>query len=917
MSLTAGTRLGPYEILSLLGSGGMGEVYRAKDTKLGRDVALKILPDTFTHDPERLARFRREAQVLAALNHPHIGAIYGLDEAGGQQFLVLELVDGESLDRRIARGGPIPVDEALAIAKQIAEALEAAHEKGIIHRDLKPANIALTKDGNIKVLDFGLAKAPEAAGAERNELANSPTITSPAMMTGAGTILGTAAYMSPEQAKGRAADKRSDIWAFGCVIYEMLTGRRPFDGEDVSDTLAAVLRGEPDWTLLPRDLPPAIRLLVQHCLAKDRRQRVGDVAAAQFALAHATGLTDQIAPPAVVPAVPPTPRASVVRMGAGVLLVAAAVALAAWRFGPADVAPTVVRFSFGPITNLNGFSRHLIAISPDGLQLAYAADNRLFVRALAEPDAHAIPGSEVRLALASPAFSPDGRSLAFHSENAIKRISVTGGAPFTVCPADSPFGISWDETGIVFAPASKPGVFRCSPNGGTPEQLAAVSDGEQAQSPQLVANGSALLFAISKITDGNNRWDKGQIVLQNMKSGTRKTLVAAGSDPRYLPTGHLIYAIGGIEFAVAFDPVRQEVIGAAVPVLQGVRRTNVGGIGGGAAQLATSRTGTLMYLAGPVETASDQMDLVIADRSGTQSRLPVQTGPYVHVRASGDGRRLAVGSDDGAKEAIVWIYDLAGTSTMRRLTIGDRSRFPIWSADGERVAFQSDREGDLGIFLRRSDGSGPIERLTKAAEGEAHIPESWSPDGTHVLFSVQDKSKYVLWSVSVVDQRTEAFGHVESAEPIGAVFSPDGRWIAYASSPKGGGIITSERGVFIQPFPATGNMFQAPRQRLDFHPLWASKGTELIYIPSAVSGQMTVVSVATQPTVSFGKLTNVPARVTARRGSSSLRAHDILPDGRFVGFVPVGDSDPTDLAGAQIRVVLNWFEELKARVPTR
>jgi serine/threonine-protein kinase len=615
MSLTIGTRLGTYEILALLGSGGMGEVYRAKDTKLGRDVALKILPATFTHDLERLARFRREAQVLAALNHPHIGAIYGLDEAERQQFLVLELVDGESLDRRIARGA-IPVDEALAIAKQIAEALEAAHERGIIHRDLKPANIALNSDGNVKVLDFGLAKATETQVQAPSELANSPTITSPAMMTGVGTILGTAAYMSPEQAKGRAADKRSDIWAFGCVLYEMLTGRRPFDGEDVSDTLAAVLRGEPDWTLLPRDLPPAIRLLVQHCLAKDRRQRVGDVAVAQFALSHATGLTDQIAPTAVVPAGSTSPWTSVVRVGAGVLIVAIAVAVTAWRLRPAVVAPSVVRFSFGPSGTLSGYARHLLAISPDGLQLAYVADNRLFVRALAELESHAIPGSEVRLALNSPAFSPDGHSVAFYADNSIKRIAVTGGAPFTVCPSDSPFGINWDETGIVFAPASKPGVFRCSPNGGTPEQLAAVSDGEQAQSPQLVAGGSALLFAISKSTDGPNRWDKGQIVLQTLKSGTRKTLVAAGSDPRYLPTGHLIYALGGIEFAVAFDPVRQEVMGAAVPVLQGVRRTNVGGIGGGAAQLITSRTGTLIYLPGPVDTATDQMDLAIADRSG-------------------------------------------------------------------------------------------------------------------------------------------------------------------------------------------------------------------------------------------------------------------------------------------------------------
>jgi len=915
LALTPGSRLGIYEIGTSIGEGGMGQVYRATDTTLNRQVAIKILPDAFASDADRVARFEREAKTLASLNHPHIAAVYGFEKSSGTHALVMELVEGDDLAQRIARGA-IPIDEALPVAQQIAEALEAAHEQGIVHRDLKPANIKVRPDGTVKVLDFGLAKAAEFASTASARVSLSPTLTTPAM-TLAGMILGTAAYMSPEQAKGRPADKRSDVWAFGCVLYEMLTGRRAFEGEDVSDTLAAVLRGEPDWTLLPRELPPAIRLLVQHCLAKDRRQRVGDVAVAQFALAHATSLADQIAPAAVAPAASASPWISVVRVGAGVLIAASAVALTAWRLKPADVVPPIVRFSLGPTPNLGGYSRHLLAISQDGLQLAYVADNRLFVRALAESEPHAISGSEVRLAMTSPVFSPDGRFLAFHTDNAIKRIPVTGGPQFTVCPSDNPFGISWDETGIVFAPAGKPGVFRCPPDGGTPEQLAIVSDGEQAQSPQLVANGSALLFAISRTTDGPNRWDKAQIVLQTLRSGMRKTLVAAGSDPRYIPTGHLIYALGGIEFAVAFDPVHQEVIGAPVPVLQGVRRTNVGGIGSGAAQLSTSRTGTLMYLPGPVDTASDQMDLVIADRSGAQSRLPVPTGPYVHVRASGDGRRLAVGSEDGTKEASVWIYELSGTSTMRRLTIGDRSRFPIWSADGERVAFQSNREGDLGIFARRADGAGPIERLTKAPEGEAHVPESWSPDGTRMLFSVQNRSKYVLWSVTVADHQTAMVGHIESAEPIGAVFSPDGRWIAYASSPSGGGIRTSERGIFIQPFPPTGAIYQAPLQVLDFHPLWTSKGTELIYTPSAASGQMTVVGVVTQPTVSFGKLTNVVARVTARRGSSSMRAHDILPDGRFVGLVQSGEAGSTDFTAGQIRVVLNWFEELKARVPAK
>ena len=344
MPLPSGFHLGLYEIAAALGAGGMGEVYRAKDTKLGRDVALKILPASFTSDPERVARFRREAQVLASLNHPHIAQIYGLEEASGTQFLVLELVDGESLDKRIARG-PIPVDEALGIAKQIAEALEAAHEKGIIHRDLKPANVALTKDGSVKVLDFGLAKAAEATSGASADAMNSPTITSPAMMTGVGVILGTAAYMSPEQAKGRAADKRSDIWAFGCVLYEMLTGNRAFDGDDVSDTLAAVLRGEPDWTGIPADVSLPVRTLVQGCLEKNRTVRPSDIAVARFVLTHTTKLTDTISPPHVLPPVPSALRRYVMPMAVGVALTAAVASIAWWRLKPEVPERAVARFA--------------------------------------------------------------------------------------------------------------------------------------------------------------------------------------------------------------------------------------------------------------------------------------------------------------------------------------------------------------------------------------------------------------------------------------------------------------------------------------------------------------------------------------------------------------------------------------------
>jgi serine/threonine protein kinase len=381
VALAPGTRLGPYEVLTLIGSGGMGEVYRAKDTKLGRDVALKILPAAFTTDAERLARFRREAQVLASLNHPHIGAIYGVDEANGQQFLVLELADGESLDRRIARGA-LPVDESLAIAKQIAEALEAAHERGIIHRDLKPANIAVTKDGRVKVLDFGLAKATEASGVSI-DLANSPTITSPAMMTGVGVIVGTAAYMSPEQAKGRPADTRSDVWAFGCVLFEMLTGTRAFSGDSVTEILAAVLRSEPEWAALPAATPPAVRRLLRRCVQKDRTRRLQNAGDVRLEIEEAPG------EPVLAPR-----ESRLAWIVAAVLALALGSALAAlYLRQPVDAPEMRVEIVTPPTPDPISF-----AISPDGRRLAFVASGggapRLWVRPLDALTAQALAGTE-------------------------------------------------------------------------------------------------------------------------------------------------------------------------------------------------------------------------------------------------------------------------------------------------------------------------------------------------------------------------------------------------------------------------------------------------------------------------------------------------------------------------------------------
>jgi len=895
----------------------MGQVYRARDTKLSRDVALKILPDAFASDPDRLVRFTREAQTLAALNHPHIAAIYGFEHAAETRFLVLELVNGDTLADRLTQG-PLPFGDAIDIARQVADALGEAHEKGIVHRDLKPANIALGVHDQVKLLDFGLAKLAAMPSATSTTSASmSPTLTTPAIMTGIGTVLGTAAYMAPEQAKGREADKRSDVWAFGCVLFEMLAGKRPFDGEDVTDTLAAVLRGEPDWSALPFDLPTPVRALIERCLVKDRRQRVADVAVVQFVLADPTAVASRAAPAVAATTQPGARWRSLAPMLAASLLTAIVVGTGAWallRF-PRTAAP-VARF---PLMLPEGQTlttvRSVVAISPDGTALAYVAGSRLFVRSLSEFDAHELVGPAAASAVISPSFSPDGRSIALFADGAVKRVPVTGGTPVTVCSIDLPFGLTWDATGILVGQAGK-GIVRCPTNGGARETLATVAAGEQAYGPIMLPGGRTLLFTIAKAADGVARWDKGQIVAQTLASGARKTVVTGGSDARYAPNGQLLYAVGGIVFAAPFDAASQIVVGSPVPVIEGVRRAY--GANSGVTHFATSDNGTLVYIPGPTSTATSAFTIALADRAGTLTRLPIAPAPFDHVRASRDGKRLAIGSDDG-KQANVWIHELGATSALRRLTLVGKNRFPIWSPDGERVAFQSDREGDLGIFTQRADGTGAAVRLTTPAQDERHVPESWSPDGKVITFSSVKNNVFLLQTLTIQGGKIAPFGNVKSVEPIGSVFSPDGRWLAYYSAPDeivaGGSTSTLlNRGVFVQPFPATGEVYQVPKQLIDFQPLWSPKGNELFYVPTAASGQLATVSVTTKAAVTFGSPVLLPARVTGNRLSGATRAFDILPDGRFVGIVSPSDDVSTTIAPTQFRIVLNWHEELKQRV---
>ena len=897
--------------MAAVGEGGMGEVYRARDTKLNRDVALKILPEAFAADPDRLARFKREAQVLASLNHPNIGAIYGFEDSASTHALVLELVEGPTLAERIeglrAEGKGLPLDEALPIAKQIADALEAAHEQGIVHRDLKPANVKVRDDGAVKVLDFGLAKAMEPASSINPSLTNSPTITTPAMMTGVGTILGTAAYMSPEQAKGRPADKRSDVWAFGAVLYEMLTGRRAFEGEDVSDTLAAVLRAEPDWTALAPDVPVPIQTLVRRCLEKDRRTRIADISTARF-LMNEPALA--VAPAAAVAAPGPIRRPlwrRLIPIGV-VSIVAAAVTAIALLIARGTTASPVTRFvvMLPDGSQFSGTNRRLIAISPDGRQMAYAASARLLVRSMTDFEPRVIAGTE-GIGLTSPIFSPDGKELAFYSgaDQTIKRIAVAGGVASTICQLQgtAPLGVSWTGDSIVYGQNTR-GILRVSSKGGKPELLVAASNTppEALLAPQLLPGDRAVLFTV--VPGGN--LEGAQLAVQPLPSGQRKILTE-GTDARYVTTGHLVYWLRGTLYAVPFDVGRLELAGTPVPVVQGVNR-----IGGSPSpNFSVSDTGSLIYIPGPIGSPSGR-SLVLVDRAGHDEALKVASAAYAAPRFSPDGKQLAVGIDDG-KEANIWVYDLSSSKQIRQLTFGGKNRYPVWSANGERIAFQSDHEGDLGIFWQRADGKDTAARLTTPAKGIAHTPEAWSQSNERLSFSETGGDESAsLWTISLKDKdrKPERFGDIRSRAPFNSDFSPDGRWLAYTL--RDGGRAT----VHIRSFPPSGGSHYQLRDDAH-HPMWSRDGKELFYLGTANTVGLFAVSFTEQPSPAFG----IPAALASHQtfGATPVtpRNHDIARDGKFITVAdaaPNGSGAPT---APQIRVVLNWFEELKERVPVK
>jgi serine/threonine protein kinase/Tol biopolymer transport system component len=906
MALSPGTRLGPYEILSALGAGGMGEVYRARDTKLGRDVALKVLPDTFSHDPGRLARFRREAQVLASLNHPHIGGIYGLDELNGALYLVLELIDGENLATRIARG-PLPIDEALDIGRQIAEAIEAAHEKGIIHRDLKPANIAVTKHGIVKVLDFGLAKATEAASGALLDLPNSSTVASPTTMTGVGVILGTTAYMSPEQAKEHPADKRSDVWAYGCVLFEMLTGKQAFRGEEFPDTLANVLRSEPDWSLLGSDVPPLVRALLQECLRKDPRRRIADLSTALFVLSERTNLA---APPSSLvststtdPRVRSWSRVAIFSAASAIVTAGLATSLTwlSMAHQPAPLTRLTIPTTGTAALTINGVDRDL-TVTPDGTRVLYIGANgtELFVRPLDQLEPKALArGNSLRGVFSSP----DGQWVGYIDNLTIlKKVAITGGPPITVVTMDANSrGAAWlpDDT-IIFAtdnPVS--GLQRVAAVGGTATVLTR-PDRERGESaylwPETVPTGRAVLFTIMPVSGG---LDAAQVAMFDLDAGTQQILVRGGSHGHYVTSGHLVYAAGGTLRAVPFNLARRKVRDTPIAVLSRVVTSAFG-----AADVAIARDGTLVYADAPGGLART---LLWVDRQGREEPMNAPPRPYYYPRLSPDGTRIVVYSGD--QDWDLWLWDMARETLTRLTTDPANEAYGIWTLDGRRVVFSSSRSGRFNLFSQAIDGTRTAERQTESSNNQ--MPSALTPDGTNVLFHEQSPE-------TGLDLKMLTLGPSRRIVPLlttrfnesNGVVSPDGHWLAYESDSSG------RYEIYVRPFPSIEIGLWLVSTSGGTQPLWSRNGQELFYV--AADGGLMAVPVRPRGTIWS---TGVPRKVVNGRYVTSSNAtiardYDVSADGQRFLLVKQTGADST--AGLpQIVVVQHWDEELKRLAPAR
>jgi len=911
-AIDAGTTLGSYEILSVLGKGGMGEVWRARDMKLGREVALKTLPSGFSADADRLARFEREARVLASLNHPNIASIYGLEESRGMRFLVMELVEGETLAELLKRG-PLSIEEALKLGLQIATAIEAAHEKGVVHRDLKPLNIKITPEGKVKVLDFGLAKAFQV---EQQDVSNSPTISMAA--TARGMILGTAAYMSPEQARGFAVDSRTDVWAFGCVLFEMLSGRLAFQGETVSDILASVLARDPDLAAIHDRVNPRVEELVQHCLEKEPKRRwqaIGDVRMGIERLL-ASGEWN-----------PSAVQSAVSNWRLTGLVVAAAVIVAVgatWILKPVPKDPRpITRFDYElPEEQVfRNTGRPVIAVSPDGRHFLYNTTRGVFIRSMDSLTARLIPGTEE--GLVNPFFSPDGEWVGYGATTSgeLRKISITGGAPVSLAHVNLLFGASWGSDGNILFGQSE-GIMQVSQNGGQPKLVIKAKPGEAVFGPSLLPDGKTILYSVTR-AQGFTRWDQADIVAQRVDSTEQKVLLRGGNDARFVSTGHLVYAVGTVLFAVPFDAKALEAKGGPVPLITGIARASGPAGNSGAANYGFSNAGALVYLNGAATQPATQGVLAIVNRDGTVRRLDVPPADYRHPRVSPDGQYVAVESVADNGQSIVWVYNLSGTTTIRRLTQEGNNTRPIWTSNSRKVVYGSDREKPQGIFWQAADGSGVAERLTSAEEGVVHFPESWSPREDVFSFAAARTplvgSSWGLWTLSIngSDRKPALFYDVPIANEFGSVFSPDGKWIAYASNNNGTNEST-QFGIYVQPYPPKPGVKYEISRNGGAWPVWSPVAGELFYRLNVGEGNARIkaVTVAMSPP-GFTSDKDLPIRGFIQ--VTNYRDYDIMPNGKeFVMVFPMGaQTSSAAPPRPHINIVLNWFEDLKSRVTIR
>jgi hypothetical protein len=931
VTLAAGTRLGSYEILAAIGAGGMGEVYRAKDVRVDRTVALKVLPEEFFEDGERRQRFEREAKLLASLNHPGIAVLFSFEEISGRHVLSMELIEGEDLAQRIV-SGPLPLEESLSLAKQIAEALEAAHEKGIVHRDLKPANVKVTPDGRVKLLDFGLAKMFEAdrGPGSAPSVTKSPTLT--ARATAAGMILGTAAYMSPEQARGKPVDKRTDVWAFGCVLYEMLAGKRAFEGETVTDVLAAVLTREPDWSALRAPISSKVRELLRRCLQRDQKQRLRDIGDARIVLEEelaATGSSAAQLPIEEKTAAPSSAVASAERTsrerGSRRFLylswaIAAAFAAAAAAFALRVRAPQHQTVVQGQILlsseDLMDGGGAAVVVSPDGGLFAYVTRGtrgRLYLRRLDRLVPVEVPESDGAL---SPFFSPDGKWIGFFARGKLRKAPVSGGAPSTICDAALPRGAAWvSDDAIVFAPQTTGGLSLVSAYGGEPRVLTKAEVPARERShrwPAALPGGKAVLFSTQL---SGSDYDEGIVEAVELATGKRTVIHKGGAYPRWAPSGHVLFARKGTIYAVAFDPRRLVASGRPVPVLEKIMSSTGGEApSDGSAQIDVSASGFCAYRTGENETV---YKLALVDRKGTVLKKAGAPRGYAWTRFAPDGNRGAV-VISGGTQSDIWIYDIA-RDAFSKLTFEGDNQTAAWSPDGRDIAFTSDKALGLvtgpggtpatirGVYLKRADGSGPPRLLFRMA-GTLGVT-GFSPDGRTLAFQVTKPETQVdLGVMRLRDGAADGEPSIVVAGPANegnGVFSPDGRWLAYDATDGGLGY------VFLRSAAGGDAKWQVSEQ-MGSNPRWSRDGT-LYFLRR--DGSVVATRVTTEGgTPVFGKEEVLFPLESYDIGSRISMGWDVSPDGqRFLVLLREGAA--TSLEANHVTLVSDFAEEIRRLAP--